>query len=143
MKVGTQHSTLHRGLPCEHCGLKGSLLGTGGHSQPWISAGGCEHHTHTPSVLSSLRKNSQSLHAQESQKGWGCSVSPGSFDQLPGDTPGWLPRSRELMSCPVLSPFLCLTARRARAAAALGCGTLAPSDQQETGDGFLGKLGFP
>lgn len=60
----------------------------GGHSQPWISAGGCEHPTRTPSVLSSLMKNNpQFLNAQGSQKGWGCSVSPESFDQLPGDTP--------------------------------------------------------
>lgn len=71
----------------EYRGLKGSLLETGGHSQPWISAGGCEHPTHTASVLSSLRENSQFLHAQGSQKGWGCPVSPESFDQLPGDTP--------------------------------------------------------
>lgn len=88
----------------EHWGMKGSLLETGGHSQPWISAGGWEHPTHAPLVLSSLRKNSQFLHAQKS---WRFSVSPESFDQLPGDTPA--PRAvtpfRQLLSCPVLSPF--------------------------------------
>ena len=73
---------------CMHRGLKGSLLEVGGCYRPQISAGGCEHPTRTPlqqlSVLSSLRESTQPLPAWGSERGWGCPVSPESFNLLPG-----------------------------------------------------------
>lgn len=44
---------------CRHQGLKGLLLAAGGCPQPQISAGGCEHPTHTLLELSSLEETTR------------------------------------------------------------------------------------